>query len=71
VYEKAISNTRMYKWSKSETISSNEQGYVQGNEQVYVQGNEQGYVQGYDEIIGNIKNWLDLACIDRCLFLMS
>jgi hypothetical protein len=35
-----------------------------------VQGNEQGYEQGYDEIIGNIKNWLDSARIDRCLFLM-
>jgi hypothetical protein len=29
-----------------------------------VQGNEQGYEQGYDEIIGNIKNWLYSACID-------
>jgi hypothetical protein len=29
-----------------------------------VQGNEQGYVQGYDEIIGNIKNWLNPAPID-------
>jgi hypothetical protein len=36
-----------------------------------VQGNEQGYAQGYDEIIGNIKNWLDPAHIDHCLFLMS
>jgi hypothetical protein len=29
-----------------------------------MQGNEQGlqgYAQGYDIIIGNIKNWLDLA----------
>jgi hypothetical protein len=49
-YEKAISNTRMYRWSKSETI------------QVYVQDNEQGYEQGYNEIIQNIQNWLDLAC---------
>jgi hypothetical protein len=31
-----------------------------------VQGNEQGYVQGYDEIIGNIKNWLNAAHIDVC-----
>jgi hypothetical protein len=29
-----------------------------------VQGNEQGYEQGYDEIIGNIKNWLNSAHID-------
>jgi hypothetical protein len=36
-----------------------------------VQGNEQGHEQGYDEIIGNIENWLTLARIDRCLFLMS
>jgi hypothetical protein len=29
-----------------------------------VQGNEQGYAQGYNEIIGNMKNLLDLARID-------
>jgi hypothetical protein len=29
-----------------------------------VQGYEQGYKQGYDEIIRNIKNWLNLAHID-------
>jgi hypothetical protein len=29
-----------------------------------VQGNEQGYEQGYDELIRNIKNWLDSTHID-------
>jgi hypothetical protein len=33
-----------------------------------VQGNEQGYEQGNDEIIRNVKNWLNLARIDQCLF---
>jgi hypothetical protein len=37
---------------------------VQNNEQ----GNEQGYEQGNDKIIRNVKNWLDSAHIDRCLF---
>jgi hypothetical protein len=36
-----------------------------------VQGNEQGNEQGYDEIIGNINNWLDSTRIDQCLFLIS
>jgi hypothetical protein len=36
-----------------------------------MQGDEQGYGQGKNEIIRNVKNWLNSAHIDQCLFLMS